>query len=326
MNQIKVLYIDTISAPQAKTNIDGMIKAYSKISRLKIFDYRKLTRQHGQFQMNKRLVEVAISFRPDLIHLGKSELIYGLTIREIKSQINTCIIHFYGDFRWRPQDWVVDIGKYADYTLFNHKESSLIRQYKELGVKNIGFWWAGTDPNIFYPRGADKVYDVVFMANNQNFLEGHKLRRELLAIIAKKKIKFHIFGEGWEYLSNVPNVHIHPFVNNEQFAEACSASKITLGTNAVNNIRMYASWRRALSSMASGVFHLTHYVPGLEEVFENKKHLVWFKSVPEAIELIEYYLVHNKERERIAEVGRQEVLAHHTWDIRIAEMIERAKR
>jgi spore maturation protein CgeB len=38
--------------------------------------------------------------------------------------------------------------------------------------------------------------------------------------------------------------------------------------------------------------------------------------------LIEYYLAHGEERERIAEAGRQEVLAHHTWDHRIAEMLQ----
>jgi len=124
----------------------------------------------------------------------------------------------------------------------------------------------------------------------------------------------------------LPNIHIHPFVDEKEFAEACSAAKITLGINAVNNVKMYASWRRTFNSMASGAFHLTHYVPGLEEAFENRKHLVWFNSVPEAIELIEYYLAHDEERERVAEGGRQEVLAHHTWDIRIAEMIERAEK
>ena len=167
----KVLYVDTINELQAKTNIDGVIKAYSKISTLEVFDYRKLASQYNQFQMNKMLIRAAISFKPDLIHLGKSELIYGLTIKKIKQKINTCVVHFYGDFRWEVQPWVVDIGKYADYTLLYHKESFLIEQYKKLGIKNIGFWWVGADPDVFYPRGGDKIYDVVFMANNSDFLE-----------------------------------------------------------------------------------------------------------------------------------------------------------
>ena len=121
----------------------------------------------------------------------------------------------------------------------------------------------------------------------------------------------------------MPNAHISPPVFNEKkLAKVYSASKITLGVNGVNNVRMYAGWRRTIECMACGAFHLTHYVPGLEEMFENKKHLVWFHSVPEAIELIKYYLTHDEERERIAEAGRQEIVANHNWDIRIAELMK----
>jgi len=326
VGQTKVLYVDTISELQARGNVNGMIKAYRKISTLMTFDYRKLARRYGKFRMNKMLVKTAIDFKPDIIHLGKSELIYGSAIKQIKQQINACVIHFYGDFRWKIQPWVVDIGKYANCTLFYHKEPLLIKQYKDLGIKNIGFWWMGTDPDIFYPRGGDKIFDVAFMANNSDFLEGHKLRRELIAAIIKEGIELHIFGNGWEYLSDMPNVHIHPFVDEEEFAKACSVSKISLGVNAVNNVRMYASWRRTFNSMASGTFHLTHYVPGLEDVFESGKHLAWFNSIPEAIKLIKYYLSHSVEREKIGQTGRQEILVHHTWDLRIAEMVKIAAK
>jgi len=322
-DELKVLYVDTISASNAKSNVNGMMKAYSKVSTLMTFDYRKLARRYGQSRMNEILVEAAIKFKPDLIHLGKAELIYGLTIKRIKEELDTCVIHFYGDFRWEPQPWVVDIGKYADCTLFYHKETALIKQYEELGVRNTGFWWYGTDPDIFYPRKQDKIYDITLMGNNYSAVEWGECnpRLELVNAIVEKGFNLHIFGNGWEYLSHSPNVHIHPFVDMEKFAEACSAAKITLGIIALNNIRMLASWRRPFNSMASGAFHLIHYVPGMEEVFENRKHLVWFDTVPEAIQLIEYYLAHDEERERIAEAGRQEVLAHHIWDIRIAEIL-----
>lgn len=324
--QTKVLYGDTISEPRAKSAIYGMIKAYCKVSTLMTFDYWKLTRQHGQFRMNEMLVKTAVDFKPDLIHLGKSELIHGSTIKKIKQEINTCVIHFCGNFQGEIQPWVTDIGKYADCTLFCHKDTSLVKQYEDLGVRNKGFWWVGADPDIFHPRGGDKIYDVVFVGNNSDFLEGHKLRRELIAATAKRGIEIHIFGNDWEYLSGVPNVCIHPFVTEEEFAKVCSASKITLGINAVNNVRMYTSWHRTFNSMASGAFHLTHYVPDLEDVFKNRKHLVWFNSIPEAVKLMEYYLAHDEEREKIAHAGRQEVLVRHTWDLRIAETIERVAK
>lgn len=328
MRQIRVLYVDAIRSPQAKAAINGRIKAYSKVSSLMTFDYRTLARRYGQSQMNQMLVETAIKFAPDLIQLGKSELIYGLTIKRIKEEIDTRVIHFYGDFRWEPQPWVVDIGRYADLSLFTHKEASLIEKYRELGIKNIGYWWEGIDPEVFYPQKRDKIYDIVFMANNYEEERWGRAnpRRELVDAIAQKGFDLHLYGRGWRYLADMPNVHIHRFVDRKEFAKACSASKITLGISAVNNVSGGISSGRTFNTMASGAFHLTKYAPGMEEVFENRKHLVWFDSIAEAIELIEYYLAHDEERERIAEAGRQKVLAHHTWDHRIEEILKLYER
>ena len=64
----------------------------------------------------------------------------------------------------------------------------------------------------------------------------------------------------------------------------------------------------------------------MERLFENEKHLVWFQSIPEALELVDYYLKHEDERQTICQAGRQEILAKHTWDARIGEMIGRYKK
>ena len=318
----KVLYVDTISDWEAQSNVHGMMKAYGRVSTLEAFDYRWLARYYGQRLMNQMLIQAAQWYQPDLVHLGKAESVSGNAIKEIKESTESCVIHFYGDFRWETKPHVVAIGKYADCTLLYHKDETIIQNYRDRGVRQVGFWWVGTDPEVFYPRPREKRYDVIFMANNADFLKGHQKRRDLIEAIIAKDINLDLFGRGWDYLSDIENAHLHPFVNDEEFAQACSGAKITLGFNAVNDVRMYASWRRPLNSMASGAFHLTRYFPGLEDVFENGKHLVWFHSIPEAIDQIEYYLAHDREREKIASAGRQEVLMHHTWDDRIADMLD----
>lgn len=324
---ITVLYVDSFSSSESQSNVEGRINAYKKIGTLVTFDYRKLAAKFGAYLMNRILLYTAEKYRPDIIQLGKSESIKGSTIATIRSRINTCVVHFYGDFRWEPQPWVIDIGKYADLTLFYHKEQSLIQQYIERGVKHPGYWCVGTDPDIFYPRQTGKILDLVFMANNYSPTEwGERNERlEFVDTLAKKGFNLHIYGKNWHHLSRFSNIHIHHFVDLDRFADICSSAKITLGINAANNVKLYASWRRIFNSMACGAFHLTRYVPGLEEIFENNKHLAWFHSIPEAIDLINYYLIHNQERERIASAGREEVFAHHTWDARIAELIKMAK-
>ncbi|MCK5850653.1 MAG: glycosyltransferase [Kiritimatiellae bacterium] len=321
----KVLYVDAFAQFEAKTNTSGIARSYRTVSLLKTFDYRSATCRFGRFLMNCLLVQTAIHFQPDLVHLGKSESIYGRTVRKIKKKTKARVIHYYGDYRPEPQSWVVDIGRYADLTLLYHKDKGLIQRHLDMGVKKVGFWWVGTDPEVFYPRESNKIYDVVFIANNssdhnEKTGQGYAGRLQLIDAIAAQGIQLHIFGNGWECLSGKPNVHLHEFVNSEKFAGVCSAAKITLGYN-TNDVYFYTSWRRPLNSMACGAFHLIRHFPGLEEVLENRKHLVWFNSIPEAVELVRYYLMYDGERKKIAEAGRKEVLRRHTWDLRIAQML-----
>jgi hypothetical protein len=147
-----------------------------------------------------------------------------------------------------------------------------------------------------------------------------KIRSKLGKYAEVRKETRSLIERGYE------TVHLHQYVTEEKFAEICSRARITLGINSVNNIRMYASWRYTLDSMASGAFHLIHYVPGMEDLFENRKHLVWFDSVPKAGKLIQYYLTRKRERQEIAEAGWREVLARHTWDDRIACILEHWRR
>lgn len=73
--------------------------------------------------------------------------------------------------------------------------------------------------------------------------------------------------------------------------------------------------------MASGTLYITRYFLGLENFFANKRHLLWFKTIPEGVQLVRYYLNHPEERDVIREAGRQEVVANHTWDARIKQVL-----
>ena len=78
---------------------------------------------------------------------------------------------------------------------------------------------------------------------------------------------------------------------------------------------------RTFEALATGSFLLTEWVPTLEELFENKKHLVWYKTMDEAVELAKYYLENEIEREMIATAGMQEVLANHTYEKRFEKIL-----
>lgn len=73
--------------------------------------------------------------------------------------------------------------------------------------------------------------------------------------------------------------------------------------------------------LGCGGFLLTNYQAELPEYFEIGKDLEAYESMEELAYKIGYYLTHEEERMEIAIRGCEKVAAHHTYEIRLAEMI-----
>jgi spore maturation protein CgeB len=88
-----------------------------------------------------------------------------------------------------------------------------------------------------------------------------------------------------------------------ELVKICQASDVVLGINLFNTIERYFS-NRTFLTLASGGFHLTHYVPGLETMFDNHGHLVWYHSDEECLDLLGHYLKQPNARQAIARRGQ----------------------
>jgi hypothetical protein len=82
---------------------------------------------------------------------------------------------------------------------------------------------------------------------------------------------------------------------------------------------------RLYNILSSRGFCLVAYFPGLEELFENHEHLVWFRTLDEAAELAKHYLDRPRERDKIRTAGYVEYLANHTAASRVDTMLETIK-
>lgn len=107
---------------------------------------------------------------------------------------------------------------------------------------------------------------------------------------------------------------------NEECVKVCRAADVVLGINTTNRVLRYFS-NRTFVTLACGGFHLTEYVPGLETMFENERHLVWYYSDEECLERIEEFLRRPEDRARIAEAGRQHVLQHYNLNAQVAKLL-----
>lgn len=103
----------------------------------------------------------------------------------------------------------------------------------------------------------------------------------------------------------------------EDAAEIFCKSKIVLNIAMTDDINM-----RVFETLGTGSFLLTNWVPTIEELFENEKHLVLYKTFDEAVEKAKYYLSHDSEREKIAQAGYEEVMKKHTIDHRVNRILD----
>lgn len=193
-----------------------------------------------------------------------------------------------------------------DYVFFNQKRA--VEEFTALfpEKKEHVFWLPHAVEPLAYPNKpvAIKKYDIGFVG----FVSFRK-RAEMLDRMFKEFPNFFYGQRFSRWIYGEPQ-------DGQDTADIYRKSKIVFNTAAVDDIGM-----RVFEAMATGSFLLTEWTPTLPELFENKKHLVWYNSMDEAVELAKYYLEHEEEREAIAKAGMEEVLAKHTYEKRFQDIL-----
>lgn len=95
-----------------------------------------------------------------------------------------------------------------------------------------------------------------------------------------------------------------------------AGSKIAIGdTLCLNFDYPYYYSDRVFESLGRGAFLIHPYIQGMEEIFEDKKHLVFYEynNFDQLRFLIEYYLYNKDEREMIRLAGHELVKKEHTY-------------
>ncbi|WP_010268037.1 CgeB family protein [Paenibacillus senegalensis] len=154
-----------------------------------------------------------------------------------------------------------------------------------------------TDPLV------QRTTDISFIGNldTTNYLD------RIMAIKAIKT-RFHDKCS----LSFRSNVYLH------ELAKVYGRSKIVINVTAdwSSSINM-----RLFEGMGCGALVLSDYVPGMEQLFEDKKHLVLFQNRDELLDHIDYYLNNLDQAQKIANAGYQHLLANHTYRHRARELV-----
>jgi hypothetical protein len=139
------------------------------------------------------------------------------------------------------------------------------------------------------------LYDVGFLGNDT-----YPRRRELLDRIGKK---YKLLRE-----TSQPG---------EEYSRKLSRCKILFNCSMDNDLNM-----RVFEAISIGRLLVTDNVLGMDELLTNRIHYVGFNDWKDLDETLEYYLSHDKEREKIAQTGSNWIKASQTYDHRLEEILK----
>ena len=114
-------------------------------------------------------------------------------------------------------------------------------------------------------------------------------------------------------------------VRGEALNQLYGSSKIAIGDSLCIGFDYPYYWSdRVYETLGRGGFMIHPYIKGMEEHFEDGKHLVFYKfgDFDDLKKKIDYYLEHPEEREKIQLAGHEHVKANHTYMNRWATILE----
>jgi hypothetical protein len=191
-------------------------------------------------------------------------------------------------------DYRLSLAKKADFAFCAQKRA--VEEFKRDGVQN-SLWLPHAVEPLAYPKGdlVTKHHEVCFVGHVNSANRVEALDR--------------LFSE-------FPNFHYGQALF-EGAAQRFADSKVCFNISMLDDLNM-----RTFEIMATGSFCLTNWIPTIEDLFEDGKHLVLYRSLDEMVDKAKYYLSHDEEREKIAQAGYEEVIKKHTIQDRVNVILD----
>lgn len=145
--------------------------------------------------------------------------------------------------------------------------------------------------------------DAVFIGNVSRDNKYHYNRAEILEEVTRLCHYVHITGEG----TTTDMRHIY-----QQFPISIS----------ITPPGMAGASNRLYNILSSGGLCLTSWFEGIEQLFENNEHMVWFKDKKELFEIIEKLLTNTRDNLRIRTNGQLIYQEKHTAKARLDNMFD----
>jgi spore maturation protein CgeB len=272
------------------------------------FDSWDRTAFSNYAELNRCLLERVVTEKPDvLLAVQRDCEIWTETLDAIRELESTATVAWTTDDSWKYREVSRFIGRYYDAITTTYDYA--VPRYREDGIDNVLLtqWAANVDWLRDPLPAAQCEYGVSFVG------AAYGRRREIVTALNGRGIKVECFGEGW---SRGP-------VAAEGIPIIMNRSVVSLNfSDGFKRKPARQLKARMFEVPGAGGFLLTERAPGLEKFYKLDSEILAYQGADEMESQIRRIQECPTQRDAIAWAGHLRTKAEHTYDIRLAEVLD----
>lgn len=306
-------------------DMSGFNGGYELVGSLMTNDIRQKVCRQTYVEMVSSILLESLTEKPiDILICMAQAPISGRALTELRKKGVVTVLWFVEDYL-RFTYWK-EYARYFDY-VFTIQKGECIDVIRKAGATHVHYLPTACDPLVHAPVALSAEERARWGSPISFVGAGYHNRRQTFASLAH--LPFKIWGTEWpackpfDRLVQESGRRLTP----EEYIKIFNSTDINLNLHSSNErdgVDPTGDFinPRTFELAACGVFQLVDERALLAEVFEPGKEVATFSSVTELKEKIAYYREHPEERDQIARAGRARVLRDHTYDKRLAQMLE----
>jgi hypothetical protein len=250
--------------------------------------------------------------RPDVLYIQEGNILSDAFIAKLKTLVKLIVGQISSA---RPSN-----RTYLNYDLMVTSFPHFVEYFKRKGLNAIYIPLAFDERILKCFPHKERTKPVTFVGGFST--KTYQWSTPVFEEVAKK-LRIDCWGYGIESLTlhSPLRQHYHCETWGSDVYKILSESRITLNRHGEIS-QQYANNMRLFEATGMGACLVTDWKENLHEMFEPEEEVVTYRSANELVEKVNYLLVHDKERAKIAKAGQERTLSEHNYYNRMKELIE----
>lgn len=259
---------------------------------------------------NARILEIAQEFKPEIVWVESPLFVFPETYAALKEKWGSTLVCAYSDDPRDPKKrsrHFEESKKLLDI-VFATKDQ-LAQELLTEGVRAVGKFWKGYDPERIYPIKAEggrsklNQSDIIFIGH-PDVVKGKSARLHIMEALSEHFDGLRVYGKRWGSIVTTTSLRnkISPRqLDGQDYPAMISGSSIAL--QIPSRLAQDTHSSRSVEIPACGTLMIAERTVDHQVLFEEDREAVFFSSTEELVNKCDYYLRNVRAARRIADAG-----------------------